>query len=106
MSRQLVDGRCRVRQGLGHKFIQTQLLHPHTERLGVQQRVCNLRPVGVGRGAAIAGDKILGAFQHHADAAKGVKVKADGLNNDLHATAAYRAHLVSVMAARAVAAAS
>ena len=41
-----------------------------------------------------------------ADAAKGVKVKADGFNNDLHATAAYRAHLVSVMAARAVAAAS
>lgn len=40
-----------------------------------------------------------------ADAAKGVKIKADGLNNDLHATAAYRAHLVSVMAARAVAAA-
>ena len=68
MGRQLVDGRCRVRQDLGHKFIQTQLLHPHTERLGVQQRVCNLRPVGVGRGAAIAGDKILGAFQHHADA--------------------------------------
>ena len=68
MGRQLVDGRCRVRQGLGHKFIQTQLLHPHTERLGVQQRVCNLRPIGVGRGAAIAGDKILGAFQHHADA--------------------------------------
>ena len=49
MGRQLVDGRCRVRQDLGHKFIQTQLLHPHTERLGVQQRVCNLRPVGVGR---------------------------------------------------------
>jgi carbon-monoxide dehydrogenase medium subunit len=40
------------------------------------------------------------------DAAKGVKVKADGLNSDLHATAAYRAHLVSVMASRAVAAAS
>jgi len=40
------------------------------------------------------------------DAAKAVKVKADGLNSDLHATAAYRAHLVSVMAARAVAAAS
>ncbi|MBL9035173.1 MAG: xanthine dehydrogenase family protein subunit M [Rhodospirillaceae bacterium] len=40
-----------------------------------------------------------------ADAAKGVKIKADGLNNDLHATAAYRAHLVSVLAARAVAAA-
>ena len=41
-----------------------------------------------------------------ADAAKGVKVNANGFNNDLHATAAYRAHLVSVMAARAVAAAS
>jgi carbon-monoxide dehydrogenase medium subunit len=41
-----------------------------------------------------------------AEAAKGVKIKADGLNNDMHATAAYRAHLVSVMAARAVAAAS
>jgi len=41
-----------------------------------------------------------------ADAAKAVKVKADGLNSDLHATAAYRAHLVSVMASRAVAAAS
>ena len=40
------------------------------------------------------------------DAAKAVKIKADGLNSDLHATAQYRAHLVSVMAARAVAAAS
>jgi carbon-monoxide dehydrogenase medium subunit len=40
------------------------------------------------------------------DAAKAVKIKADDFNNDLHATAAYRAHLVSVMASRAVAAAS
>jgi carbon-monoxide dehydrogenase medium subunit len=40
------------------------------------------------------------------DATKSVKLKADGLNNDLHATAAYRAHLVSVMASRAVSAAS
>jgi carbon-monoxide dehydrogenase medium subunit len=40
------------------------------------------------------------------DAAKAVKVKADGFNTDLHATATYRAHLVSVMASRAVAAAS
>ena len=39
------------------------------------------------------------------DAAKAVKIKADGFNTDLHATAAYRAHLVSVMASRAVAAA-
>jgi carbon-monoxide dehydrogenase medium subunit len=40
------------------------------------------------------------------DAAKAVKIKADGFNTDLHATAAYRAHLVSVMASRAVSAAS
>ncbi|HEX7329575.1 MAG TPA: xanthine dehydrogenase family protein subunit M [Casimicrobiaceae bacterium] len=40
------------------------------------------------------------------DAAKGAKVDAAGLNSDLHASAAYRAHLVSVMASRAVAAAA
>jgi carbon-monoxide dehydrogenase medium subunit len=40
-----------------------------------------------------------------ADAAKGVKVDAKGLSNDLHGSAAYRAHLVAVMASRAVAAA-
>ena len=40
-----------------------------------------------------------------ADAAKAVKVSADGLNRDLHGSPEYRAHLVSVMAARAVAAA-
>jgi carbon-monoxide dehydrogenase medium subunit len=38
------------------------------------------------------------------EAAKGVKIDARGLNNDLHGTPDYRAHLVSVMAARAVAA--
>ena len=38
------------------------------------------------------------------DAAKTVKVGASGLNNDLHGSAEYRAHLVSVMASRAVAA--
>jgi carbon-monoxide dehydrogenase medium subunit len=37
-------------------------------------------------------------------AAKGVKVDAKGLNNDLHGSAEYRAHLISVMASRAVAA--
>jgi carbon-monoxide dehydrogenase medium subunit len=40
-----------------------------------------------------------------ADAAKAVKIPAEHLNSDLHGSAAYRAHLVSVMAARAVAAA-
>ncbi len=39
------------------------------------------------------------------EAAKAVKVSADGLNTDLHASAAYRAAMISVMASRAVAAA-
>ena len=38
-----------------------------------------------------------------AKAIEAVAVDADGLNNDLHASAAYRAHLVGVLARRAVA---
>jgi len=41
----------------------------------------------------------------NADALKGKGIDADGLNSDMHASAEYRAHLVSVMARRAVAAA-
>ena len=37
------------------------------------------------------------------DAAKGVKTDAGTLNSDLHASAEYRAHLIGVLAARAVA---
>jgi carbon-monoxide dehydrogenase medium subunit len=33
-----------------------------------------------------------------------VKVPAEGLNSDIHADAAYRAHLIGVLAKRAVAA--
>jgi carbon-monoxide dehydrogenase medium subunit len=40
-----------------------------------------------------------------ADAVRNIKVAAGDMNADLHASAEYRAHLVSVMAARAVAAA-
>jgi len=40
-----------------------------------------------------------------ADAARAVKIAATGLNGDLHGSPAYRAHLVSVLAARAVTAA-
>ena len=40
------------------------------------------------------------------DAVKGIKTNADNLNADIHASTEYRAHLISVMAARAVDAAS
>jgi carbon-monoxide dehydrogenase medium subunit len=40
-----------------------------------------------------------------ADAVAGIAVPPDGLNEDIHASAEYRAHLVTVMAKRAVAAA-
>jgi aerobic carbon-monoxide dehydrogenase medium subunit len=49
-------------------------------------------------------EKALGA-KFAPDAVAGIKVKADGLNNDLHASPEYRAHLVTVMAKRAVEAA-
>ncbi len=39
------------------------------------------------------------------ETAAAIKVKSDGLNNDLHASPEYRAHLVTVMAKRAVEAA-
>ena len=39
------------------------------------------------------------------DAVASIKVKSDGLNNDLHASPEYRAHLITVMAKRAVEAA-
>ena len=38
-------------------------------------------------------------------ACEGIRVSADGLNSDLHASAAYRAHLIGVLCKRAVAAA-
>ena len=40
----------------------------------------------------------------HPDAIKDIQIPADGLNSDIHASAEYRAHLVNVMARRAVAA--
>jgi len=49
-------------------------------------------------------EKALGA-RFAPESVASVKVKADGLNSDLHASAEYRAHLITVMAKRAVEAA-
>jgi len=46
------------------------------------------------------------ASRFSADAVANIKVAAAGLNSDMHASAEYRAHLVTVMAKRAVAAAT
>jgi carbon-monoxide dehydrogenase medium subunit len=69
-------------------------------------------PAGVR--VAITGAAQDGVFRHtameaalaanwSADAIAGVVTPADGLNSDIHASAAYRAHLIGVMSRRAVA---
>ena len=69
-------------------------------------------PAGVR--VAITGAAQDGVFRHTAmeqalaadwspDAIKGITTSADGLNSDIHASAEYRAHLIGVMARRAVA---
>lgn len=69
---------------------------------GVRVAVTGAGQDGVFRCAEV--EAALGA-NFGADAAKGAKVPASNLNSDLHGSAAYRAHLVSVLAGRAVAAA-
>ena len=69
-------------------------------------------PAGVR--VAITGAAQDGVFRHTAmeqalaanwspDALKDIVTPADGLNSDIHASAPYRAHLIGVMARRAVA---
>jgi carbon-monoxide dehydrogenase medium subunit len=69
---------------------------------GVRVAVTGAGENGVFRATAIE-EALAGDFSP--DAAKGVSMPAEGLNSDIHASAAFRAHLISVMASRAVAAA-
>ena len=74
----------------------------------VSQGPAGVRVAVTGAGAGVmrvaALEKALAA-NWSAGACKGVSISADDLSSDLHASAAYRAHLIGVLAARAVAAA-
>ena len=67
---------------------------------GVRVAVTGAGNAGVFRATAIEA-ALTASFTP--DAAGAVKMSPDNLNSDLHADAAYRAHLISVMAKRAVA---
>jgi len=62
---------------------------------------------GAGQGGVFRHKEMEAALQSNwsADAIKDIKTSADGLNGDIHASPEYRAHLIGVMARRAVAAA-
>jgi len=62
---------------------------------------------GAGQGGVFRHKEMEAALQSNwsADAVKDIKTSADGLNGDIHASPEYRAHLIGVMARRAVAAA-
>ena len=68
---------------------------------GVRVAVTGAGQDGVFRIAAM--EEALGA-NFSPDAVAGFGVAADGLNSDMHASSEYRAHLIGVMAQRAVAA--
>lgn len=70
---------------------------------GVRVAVTGAGQGGVFRHAAF--EAALGA-NFSPSALDGISTPADGLNSDIHGSAAYRAHLVGVMAKRAVAAAA
>ncbi len=74
----------------------------------VAQTGGGVRVAVTGAGSCVFRSKALEAAlakSFTADAAKSVKIDAAALNTDLHASSEYRAHLISVMAARAVQAA-
>ena len=111
---------------LGEDEIITAVKFPVPEKAGYakfEQRASRYALVGVmvaktagGVRVAVTGAGANGVFRASAleaalggswsaDAAKGVKIAAQGLLSDIHGQADYRAALISVMAARAVAAA-
>ena len=57
-----------------------------------------------GRGGRIEEMEAALARSFTPEAIAGIRISPDGLNSDIHGTAEYRAHLVTVMAKRAVAA--
>jgi carbon-monoxide dehydrogenase medium subunit len=63
---------------------------------------------GAGRGVfrVSSFEQALARGGFRAEALAGLAIPADNLNGDLHGSAAYRAHLVGVLARRAVAAAA
>ena len=74
----------------------------------VAQTGSGVRVAVTGAGASVHRSKALEdalGKSFSADAAKGVRIDPKGLNGDLHGSPEYRAHLVAVMASRAVAAA-
>ncbi len=75
----------------------------------VSKGTAGVRVAVTGAGACVFRASALEALlsrQWHATALQGAQVSADGLNSDLHGTAEYRAALIPVLAARAVAAAA
>ena len=69
---------------------------------GVRVAVTGAGDEGVFRATAL--EKALSS-DFSASALDGASVSADGLMSDIHASAEYRAHLITIMAKRAVAAA-
>ena len=66
---------------------------------------CRVAVTGAGQDGVFRVGEMESALSHSfsADAVAGIAVSADDLNSDIHASSEYRAHLVTVMAKRAVA---